>query len=36
MKPESLELVVKVIKEVNTKVLAETKEEGIEKRKEKI
>ena len=30
MKPESLELVVRVIREVNRKVLAEAKEKGIE------
>ena len=40
MKPESLELVVRVIREVNRKVLAETKEEwikeGMEKGREEI
>ncbi|MBQ2636398.1 MAG: hypothetical protein IJG09_06840 [Methanobrevibacter sp.] len=35
MKPESLELVVRVIREVNRKVLAETKEEGIKEGMEK-
>ncbi|MBQ9160679.1 MAG: hypothetical protein IJ122_05075 [Methanobrevibacter sp.] len=31
MKPESLELVMRVIREVNHKVLAEAKEKGIKK-----